>query len=542
VDRKWRRIVQFLFSAELRTRMGLAPQGGTIFIAYSHQDRMWESRVATQLRVLQHARRRMDVWDDRRIGAGEDWLRKIDEAIERARVAILLISAKFLTSEFITRKEIPEILRRQANDGLTVIPLVVTPCGWETVPWVKDLNVRPEGGKALSLLTKPKADAALARLALEVRTICGPTAPRANTPRGRVHAGSLKPTCDRAAQQGVAMTVGTARTVVSRLHRFPVGRPIPLPCFFPSASGAAKSLLSPLDHLRLIVALRFPCFLASVYDFAHARREERLKMVELIERAVKHGQVVLLDSGLYERTWLRDPKWTRREFQSTLAGIRCHLGFSYDDVRDTTPRPGHAAAARIAAQVLRDRRKTDLSTLFPIIHVARPKDLARLAQEVAIRLDSDIIAVTERELGDGILDSAEVVLAIRHALNETGRYRVLHILGTGNPLSILIYSACGADSFDGLDWCQTVADRESKRLYHSRQLDFFANQSSYAREPGLRYSARMLAHNLDFYRDWMGEIQRRRLDGGTRELLRQVLPEVFCERLIALLDARGGGS
>jgi queuine/archaeosine tRNA-ribosyltransferase len=143
-------------------------------------------------------------------------------------------------------------------------------------------------------------------------------------------------------------------------------------------------------------------------------------------------------------------------------------------------------------------------------------------------------------LGDGILAGAKTMLAIRCALNKTGRYRSVHMLGTGNPLSLLIYSACGADSFDGLDWCQTVADHDGKRLYHSQQLDFFTHQSGYAKDTKLTYSARMLAHNLEFYRSWMAEIQRRRSAGRIRDLLPQFLPEQFCEKLVALLDGRGG--
>jgi len=296
-------------------------------------------------------------------------------------------------------------------------------------------------------------------------------------------------------------------------------------------------MLSPLDHLGVLIAMRFPCFLASIYDFANARREARLKMEGLIEEAVRNGQIVLLDSGLYERKWLRDQKWSRPKFRSALAGIPCHLGFSYDVIKR---RPGRTAAAEIVAQVLGDRRTTDLATLFPIIH-GKPDELPGLAKEVAIGLDSDIIAVAERELGDGVLAGCKTMMAIRRSLDETERYRVVHILGTGNPLSVLIYSACGADSFDGLDWCQTVADQESKRLYHSQQLDFFTEQSDYAKNTDQLYSTRMLAHNLEFYRNWMGEIQRHRSEGKLKDLLRQVLPKAFCEKLQVVLDQEAAG-
>ena len=63
----------------------------TVFISYSHKDEAWKERLVTQLRVLQ-MEGLLDVWDDRRIEAGDDWYPEIQKAIERAALAILLIS------------------------------------------------------------------------------------------------------------------------------------------------------------------------------------------------------------------------------------------------------------------------------------------------------------------------------------------------------------------------------------------------------------------------------------------------------------------
>ena len=79
-------------------------------------------------------------------------------------------------------------------------------------------------------------------------------------------------------------------------------------------------------------------------------------------------------------------------------------------------------------------------------------------ERVAKELDCNVIAVPERELGDGILERSKSVRRIRRVLDNTGRYRLIHILGTGNPYSILLLAAAGADLFDGLEWCRTVAD------------------------------------------------------------------------------------
>lgn len=71
--------------------------GPSVFISYSHKDEAWKDRLMTHLGVLQREGL-LDTWDDRRIGAGANWYEAIQQAIERASVAILLISADFLTS------------------------------------------------------------------------------------------------------------------------------------------------------------------------------------------------------------------------------------------------------------------------------------------------------------------------------------------------------------------------------------------------------------------------------------------------------------
>ena len=89
----------------------------------------------------------LDLWDDRRIGTGEDWRAEIAEAMGRANVAILLISADFLTSQFILGEEVPRLLQRRDAEGLRVFPVIVRPCAWKTVPWLSRMQVRPKDGR-----------------------------------------------------------------------------------------------------------------------------------------------------------------------------------------------------------------------------------------------------------------------------------------------------------------------------------------------------------------------------------------------------------
>lgn len=121
----------------------------SIFISYSHQDEVWKDRLVQQLGVLE-GEGLFTVWHDRKIGLGQDWFPEIERAIQAARVAILLISANFLTSDFIKRKEIPEFLRRRQEEGLLVVPVIVRSCPWKRVGWLAAIQARPLDGNPLS--------------------------------------------------------------------------------------------------------------------------------------------------------------------------------------------------------------------------------------------------------------------------------------------------------------------------------------------------------------------------------------------------------
>ena len=142
----------------------------SVFISYSHKDEEWKERLVTQLGVLQ-MEGILNVWDDRRIEAGDDWKPEIEDAITKANVAILMISANFLTSKFILGEEVPKLLERRAKEGVRVIPLIVKPCAWTQVKWLSPIQARPKDGRPLSGGNDNQIDTDLAVLANEIAEI-----------------------------------------------------------------------------------------------------------------------------------------------------------------------------------------------------------------------------------------------------------------------------------------------------------------------------------------------------------------------------------
>jgi len=115
----------------------------TVFICYSREDKRLKEKVVNHLSVL-GKQGLLDVWDDQRIGAGQDWFAKIQEAMQRARVAILLISHNFLTSNFILREELPKLLERREEEGMRIVPVLLSDCDWQAVDWLAAMQMRPD--------------------------------------------------------------------------------------------------------------------------------------------------------------------------------------------------------------------------------------------------------------------------------------------------------------------------------------------------------------------------------------------------------------
>jgi AAA+ ATPase superfamily predicted ATPase len=148
------------------------PTAPTIFISYSHKDEKEKEALLVQLGVLQKGAGLVDLWSDDRIGAGEDWLQEINNAIDRAKVAILLISANFLTSEFIKHKEVPKIMTQQRdNEELIIIPIIAKHCAWRKVEWLVRMNVWPPNGNPVWRNGGTNADKELSIIAEKIADI-----------------------------------------------------------------------------------------------------------------------------------------------------------------------------------------------------------------------------------------------------------------------------------------------------------------------------------------------------------------------------------
>ena len=112
-----------------------------IFVSYASYDNRSENPEEKWLdRLLQFLKplnldNSISIWADTELRIGENWRSEIKRAIDKAKVAILLVSPAFLASEFIRTKELPQILQNsnppnlagnyneETSEGLLILPI-----------------------------------------------------------------------------------------------------------------------------------------------------------------------------------------------------------------------------------------------------------------------------------------------------------------------------------------------------------------------------------------------------------------------------------
>lgn len=93
-----RKIEEFI-SPEIESATKIKDDLNTVFVSYSHEDTLFLNRLKVHMRPFEK-KGLIDLWVDTKIKVGEKWRDKINEALDRSAIAILLISADFLASDF----------------------------------------------------------------------------------------------------------------------------------------------------------------------------------------------------------------------------------------------------------------------------------------------------------------------------------------------------------------------------------------------------------------------------------------------------------
>lgn len=323
---------------------------------------------------------------------------------------------------------------------------------------------------------------------------------------------------------------------------------VPLPTVFMSISSY-ETQLKPDEALKALRVIGTPAILISAYDLVSRRNPQAI--LDELHKYRENGGFVLIDSGNYEKSRLGSKRWESADLKEVLARTPHDWAFCFDVMK---PKHNPDRAVEEVIQGFERDRTYSSAPVLPIVHAPKSNQgvyclghVPRIIREISEKLEPPLIAIPERELGAGLIARAKTVQTIREELNKLPFYQPIHILGTGNPLSIAVLAAAGADTFDGLEWCRMAVDRGSGRLHHFQHFDFFSWQtlaeSSIAREaledPAIDFAGKVAFHNLDYFANFLKEMLEAIVEGNmygfvvgltgkdTTNQLKQQVPGLF---------------
>ncbi len=140
-----------------------------VFISYSHENEEELNRLLVHLKAAK-LNKMVEWWDDTQIRPGEDRNKEIQKAIDLARVAVLLVSVDYLASDSIVKNELLPLLTASEEEGITILPVIVGPCGFEYTDLAR-LQAVNDLSTPLSKMSKHEKDEVWNKV---VRTIWNP--------------------------------------------------------------------------------------------------------------------------------------------------------------------------------------------------------------------------------------------------------------------------------------------------------------------------------------------------------------------------------
>ena len=149
--------------------MSVVPVRDQVFVSYSHKDREWLTTLVDLLKPMVR-NGSIKLWSDLDIKPGQRWLQEIDRALSSAKVAVLLVSANFLASEFIVNHEIPRLLNDEQLGLLKVVWMAVGSSLYEETD-LAQMQAATDPAHPLNTLPHSSAEQELVRVAKLIKQL-----------------------------------------------------------------------------------------------------------------------------------------------------------------------------------------------------------------------------------------------------------------------------------------------------------------------------------------------------------------------------------
>jgi hypothetical protein len=242
------------------------------------------------------------------------------------------------------------------------------------------------------------------------------------------------------------------RKIKLNLGDLPLGE---TPMLVPSFSSRANvNLTKTIDTVR--ESINGPILL-SAYDVYWAKL-----------RPVKFPQLIFLDSGGYERSRDNDVsllgfykpstrRWTRGMHKKCIEKwekIPPTVVVSYDapSIRESIQ-----TQIKRAEDLFKEVKGVSREILVkPEAGKTKTVNLEAMKTNLEKLAQFDFLGITEKELGDSVLDRMVAIAEIRLAMEKFGIEQPIHVFGSLDPITTPLYYIAGADVFDGLSWLRFI--------------------------------------------------------------------------------------
>ncbi len=241
----------------------------------------------------------------------------------------------------------------------------------------------------------------------------------------------------------------------------PSGIEIETPILVPSFSSKgfsfdSRGVSEATDALNLSKEFLTECLLLSAYDLYH-------KHIPFSEEYLC-TDFTIIDSGGYETSNIYDfsaiakysypiKDWSLEKYESIIDQWPTHKAgiiVSFD----------HGSNRSSLEQQIKNAN--DLFLKYPTFlnnFLIKPEtenqkyiQVPNIIAQISALKSFTIIGMTEKELGNSILERMKNISKIRTALDDDSNNAPIHIFGSLDPITSLLYFLSGAEIFDGLTW------------------------------------------------------------------------------------------
>jgi hypothetical protein len=142
------------------------PERGVLFISYAYADREDVKPFVEVLQPLVEREQLELFYDFERLKAGDVWSDKLESALKRCKLFVLLATPASLASDFCIQRELLVALDRQRRGDCRIVPVVLRDCDWKgkllpdaSGELLSRFQALPKGGAAVAASSGAARDA-----------------------------------------------------------------------------------------------------------------------------------------------------------------------------------------------------------------------------------------------------------------------------------------------------------------------------------------------------------------------------------------------